>query len=394
MAVTSIPRRGLQGRWNATAEFPGDAQAAAAVIARPSVPGLPWRGSSSRSEAVVCLPDSAHSSLLTRLSDTGVAAYCMIFPLVQVGVVTAAANGGSGGGVWALAATAAYTPLYLRHIVYFMRGLRPPGAVWTLPAMTVLVAAALPLAGQFWLPSFCAVAVSLLVVLPWRWSLPGVAVLALAQAPLALAFSLPAPAAFPGAAFYYPLTLLLRTATVFVPVWLVVAVRQLEAARSDLARDVVLRERNIVDARLRTTLGAALASIVARGQRSASASGIDPASAARELSALAGISRATLAETRQLISGLARPALRTELETAASLLTAAGIATRLVMPAGDPPGAISAGLRSELRSATARLLRDDFARSCVITLAIDGGRVQLDIQVDGRCLASLVGAAA
>jgi hypothetical protein len=157
---------------------------------------------------------------------------------------------------------------------------------------------------------------------------------------------------------------------------------------------VVLRERNTVDARLRTTLGAALASIVARGQRSAALAGTDPDAVSPELAALAGISRGTLAQTRQLISGLARPALRTELETAASLLTAAGIATRLVLPADDPPGSISAGLRSELRSATARLLRDDLARSCVITLAIDGGRIQLGIQVDGRHLASLAGAAA
>jgi hypothetical protein len=62
------------------------------------------------------------------------------------------------------------------------------------------------------------------------------------QAPLALAFPLAAPAAIPGAPYYYPITLLWRTSAVFVPVWLVAAVRQLEAARNDLARDAVLRE--------------------------------------------------------------------------------------------------------------------------------------------------------
>jgi two-component system, NarL family, sensor histidine kinase DesK len=186
-----------------------------------------------------------------------------------------------------------------------------------------------------------------------------------------------------------------RTSAVFVPVWLVALVRQLEAARNDLARDAVLRERLTVDGHLRATLGVALASISARGQRSASLAGTDPGSAARELAALVEISRGTLADTRRLLNGFRQPPLRAELETAAGLLTAAGIATRLVLPAGDPPGSVSpelrSGLRSGLRSATARLLRDGSARTCVITLAYAGGRAQLAIQVDGQHLAFVDG---
>lgn len=199
---------------------------------------------------VVRLADSAWSGFLTRLTDTGIAAYCTIFPLVQVGVVTADANGGFGNGGWALAATAAYVPLYLRHVLYFIRGRRPPAAGWTLAVVTIVVAGALPLVGQGWLPSFFVIAVCLLVALPWRWSLPGVTALALAQVPLALAFPLAAPAAFRGAPYYYAITMLWRTAAVFVPVWLVAVVRQLEAARNDLARDAVLQERLSVDNRL------------------------------------------------------------------------------------------------------------------------------------------------
>jgi len=370
---------------------PAAGRDAAAAVASPSIPALPWRGLVSRGEVVVRLTDSARSGFLTRLTDTGIAAYCMVFPVVQVGVVTAEANGGFGGGGWALAATAAYVPLYLRHLLYFVRGRRPPAAGWTLAAVTIVVAGALPLVGQGWLPSFFAVAVCLLVVLPWRWSLPGVAALALAQAPLAIAFPLAAPAAFRGAPVYYAITMLWRTSAVFVPVWLVALVRQLEAARNDLARDAVLRERLTVDGRLRATLGVALASISARGQKSALLAGTDPGSAARELAALAEISRGTLADTRNLLNGLRQPPLRAELETAAGLLTAAGIATRLVLPAGEPPGSVSPELRAGLRSATAGLLRDGAARTCVITLGYAGGRVQLGIEVDGQHLASLDG---
>jgi signal transduction histidine kinase len=333
---------------------------------------------------VIRLADSVRSGFVAGLTDTGIAAYCMIFPVVQVGVVIADANGGFGHGVWALAATAAYVPLYMRHILYFIRGRRPPAAGWTVAAVTIVIAGAVPLVGQGWLPSFFAVAVCLLAVLPWRWSLPAVAALALAQAPLAVAFPLTAPAAFRGAPYYYAITMLWRTSAVFIPVWLVAVVRQLETARNDLARDAVLRERLTVDSRLRATLGVALASISARGQKSASLAGIDPDSATTELAELAAISRGALADTRQLLNGLRQPALRAELEAAARLLTAAGIATRLIVPAGDPPGSVGPELRDGLRSATARLLLDGSARACVITLAYAGERVQLGIQVDGQ----------
>lgn len=375
--------------WSRTARpGPATGRDVPSAVAAPPAPALPWPGPVPRREVVVRLADSARSGLLARLTDTGIAAYSMVFPVVQVGVVIAEANGGFGRGGWALAATAAYTPLYLRHIWYFVRGRRPPAAGWTLAAVAIIVAAAVPLAGQGWLPSFFAVAVCLLAVLPWRWSLPGVAALAVAQAPLALAFPLANPAAIRGAPYYYAITLLWRTSAVFVPVWLVAVVRQLEAARSDLARDAVLRERLAVDARLRATLGVALASISARAEISASLTSTDPGSAARGLAALVEISRGSLADTRQLLSGLRQPSLRAELETAADLLTAAGIATRLVLPAADPAGRVSAELRSGLRSATARLLRDGSARTCVITLSSAGGRAQLGIEVDGRPLAA------
>ena len=366
---------------------------APAGVAGPSFRDLPWRGLVPRREVVVRLADSARSGFLTRLTDTGVGAYAMVFPVVQVGVTIGDADGGLGGGGWALAATAVYVPLYLRLVLYFIRGRRPPAAGWNVAALTIVVAGAVPLVGQGWLPSFFAVAVGLLTVLPWRWSLPAVAVLALAQAPLALAFPLPTLAAVRGAPAYYVLTMLWRTSAVFVPVWLMAVVRRLETARNDLAREAVLRERLAVDARLRGTLGVALASISARGQRAAALTGTDPDAAARGLAALVEISRGGLADTRQLLSGLRPPPLRAELETAADLLTAAGIATRLVLPADDPAASVSTELRSGLRSATARLLRDGSARTCVITLTSAGGRLQLGLEVDGSRVALVGGVA-
>ncbi|MGH3397316.1 MAG: hypothetical protein ACRDPO_21765, partial [Streptosporangiaceae bacterium] len=199
-------------------------------------------------------------ALLARVSPAAVAAYCMVFPVVQVGLI-AASNPGYGQAAWAAAATAAYAPLYLFQVSYLVRDRRPPRAGWALAAMTAIIVAALPLAGGWWLPSFASVAVCLLLMVPWRWSLPGVAALIAAQVPLAAAF----PAAdwpdAPAARLpYFAVTLGWRIAAVFIPVWLVRTVRQLDAARRELAQDVVLRERLRTDDRLRQTLGAALAS--------------------------------------------------------------------------------------------------------------------------------------
>jgi two-component system, NarL family, sensor histidine kinase DesK len=358
------------------------------VIAPLSGQALRWRSIDSRPEVVVSLPDSTPSALLARATPTGVAAYCMVFPVISVGVL-AASNPGFTRAGWAIASTCVFSPIYLRHVRYFIRGLRPPAAGWTLTVMTVVMFGTVPLAGGWWLPMFFALAVSLLTTLPWRWSLAGVTALALAQVPLALSFPAPEFPVVASEPSYFVLDLLWRTAAVFVPVWLIRAVRQLDAARRELADAAVLRERLDVDTRLRGTVGAALGSIAARSQRAAALAQADPGSAGPQLTALIEISRGALAETRRLLSGLHQPSLRAELETAASLLTAAGIDTQLALPAADPPGHVSAAFRSQLRSATARLLRDESARTCALALTSAGGQARLDIRVDGRHLASM-----
>jgi two-component system sensor histidine kinase DesK len=336
---------------------------------------------------VVSLTEATRPSLLARLTPASVAAYCMVLPVVTIGVVTASYTGLSRAG-WAVAGTAAYAPLYLRHVLSFLRGQRPRAAGWSLAGMAVLITAVLPLAGGWWLPMYFTLAVCLLLTLPWRWSLLGVALLTAAQVPLAFAF--PAPAFSRDIApSYFALTLLWRTSAVFVPVWLVATVRQLEAARQQLAQEAVLRERLVADARLRRTLGTALASIVAGGQSSARLAREDPQAAAPRLAALVDTSRRSLAETRQLLSSLHRPSLWSELEAAAGLLTAAGIETRLTLAGGSPPDGASAEFRSRLRSATADLLRDGSVRTCVITVSSGSEQVHLEILVGDRQLASM-----
>ncbi len=360
----------------------------AAIAAVPSQPTLRWEDLNAHPEIVVSVTDRTRTALVSRLTPVGVGAYCTILPAVSVGVLLSSSPQFSQV-CWAVAATVVYSPLYLRHVFFFIRGLRPPAAGWSLAAVAVVVAGAVPLAGGWWLPMSFALAVCLLTTLPWRWSLAGTAMLLVAQAPLALAF--PAPD-FPDVASepsYFALDLLWRTAAVFVPVWLVRAVRQLHTARRELADDAVLHERMRVDARLRDTIGAALGSIVARGERAAALTPGRPGEAETELSALIETSRGGLAETRRMLSGLHQPSLLAELETATALLNAAGIQTRLTLPAGQPSAVAGTGFRARLRSTMARLLREESARSCVLALVSADGVVQLEIHVDGIPVTSM-----
>lgn len=361
----------------------------AAAVAPPPGVVLRWRSVDPRPEPVASLADSARPALLTRLTPAGIVAYCLIFPVIAVGVLISS-KPGLGGAAWAVAGAAVISPLYVRHVLCFIRGTQPRAAGWSLAAMAVVTIGAVPLAGGWWLGMSFALAVCLLMTLPWRWSLPALAVVVLAQVPLSLAFPAPAfPDPVASEPVYFALDVLWRAAAVFAPAWLVRAVRQLDAARRELAEDVVSRERLRVDAQLRQAVGAALASIVASGERSAALAPVDPDTAGPELAALIEISRGALAQTRQLLRSLHQPSLRAELETAASLLNAAGIRTRLELPATGPPGDVSPELRSRLRSVTARLLRDESARTCRLTLALPGGLARLDIQVDDEHLAAI-----
>jgi signal transduction histidine kinase len=193
---------------------------------------------------------------------------------------------------------------------------------------------------------------------------------------------------------YYVFTAWLRASSLFLPVWLLGAVRQLEATRRRLADEAVVGERVRIDGELRSTVGAALDGIAARGQRALvlaenDGDGSPPAALEHEVATLVDEARRALTEARQLIIGYRQPSLAAELASASALLAAAGVATTIEWPPGGPPPAVPAGpeVRAALREATTAALHDDGARSCVIAVAWRDGDPQLDVrlgaEVDG-----------
>src|SRR5215472_9449810 len=315
---------------------------------------------------------------LIRLAAVAAVGCSVVLPLLELARIVAGWTPSPGRATLVLVATACYLPLYVQHVWYAARGSRPAGAGWTLLAMAVVILGALPFIGTSWLISLHSLAVSVLIIVSLPWSLLAAASLVAATVPLAAAFDDP----HYWTAFY-TVSVVWRGAVVFVLVWLVGAARRLEHARLLLAEQALARERLRIDGELRCTLGAALEAIAASGGRASALAAGDAAALEDELRALAECSRRALAQARRTIRGYQRPSLRAELDSAAALLTAAGIQARVEVPRGELPQTVDDDARAALRAAVAALLREDGARRCSIVATRQDGRVRLELRAGG-----------
>ncbi|HEY2790992.1 MAG TPA: hypothetical protein VGJ28_01470, partial [Micromonosporaceae bacterium] len=323
---------------------------------------------------VVVALDDTHALPRMRGAVWGALGYAVVTPILQVALLAESTDGGATRAIWALVGTVAFLPLYCWHVLYAADGRRPPWGVATLAAMAAIIIGILPLAGPSWLPMFAALVVSCVIVLPLRLALPISAVTIALQSPLAVALHSTEPAP----PTYYVLTVAWRSAATFVPIWLVGAISQLNAVRARLAHDAVVRERLAIDAELRSTVGAALASIAERGEKAAALLREDPAAVPHSLRQLVDGARAAGADARALIGRYHRGSVRAELDTAAALLAAAGIRIEMDLPA-DLPSEGDAAFRAELHSATTRLLRRDSHGPFVLTVRRDGDRLHVQV---------------
>lgn len=346
---------------------------------------LPW-SAGARGQAVGRVAEFWRSDRVVRLAPVAAVACSALLPLLQVTLAFSYQGSDSRNGLWSMAATVAYLPLHLRHVWYAAHAVRPPAALWTFTAMAVIVLGVTPLAGNMWPRSYAGLVVSALLVLPAPWSYVIFAMLTAVAAPAALLLDLPWRSA-PWLAF----SVVCGGGALLLLVWLAAALTRLQTAREVLAQQAVAQERRRIDDDLRRTLGSALESIAARGERATAelargapagpAHGV-PAGLAEELRGLADDSRRTLAEARRRVRGYRQPSLRAELETAATLLSAAGVETRLELPRLGIPETIPPQPRAALRATVTRLLRADGLRACTITVTVADGRVLLEVRAD------------
>ncbi|AQZ60631.1 sensor histidine kinase [[Actinomadura] parvosata subsp. kistnae] len=351
------------------------------------------------------------SDRVVRLAPAGAVACSGLLPLLQVALAFSYPGNDTRTGLWSVAATAAYLPLHLRHVWYAARAARQPAGHWTFAAMAVIVLAATPVAGNMWPRAYTSLAVSAVLVLPGPWAFAAYLALVLAAAPASLLLGLPW-----NAAPWLTLSTLCGSGAVLMLVWLSAALVRLRSAREVLAQRAVAQERRRIDDDLRHTLGTALESLAARGTRATSLltplldgqaelgerteldrrAALDARAAldrraeldrrraelVAELSRLADDSRRTLADARQRVRGYRQPSLRAELDTAAALLSAAGIETRLHLPRTGVPDTIAPQPRAALRATVTRLLRADGVRACTITAVAQPGGARLEVRTD------------
>jgi signal transduction histidine kinase len=166
-----------------------------------------------------------------------------------------------------------------------------------------------------------------------------------------------------------------------VLVWLNRTVRELDAARRDLAAQAVIVERQRIDDEVGSTLGAALEQIVARGELARTLAETAPERSAEVLEALTAQSRDTLARARAMLSGYRDVSAEAELRAAVTLLSAAGIRAGLSLDsAGELPIELPERARTALRETVARALEDRGLRECVLTAAARDGELVIGLR--------------
>jgi two-component system sensor histidine kinase DesK len=289
------------------------------------------------------------------------------------------------GYLWAVGATAVYLPLGIILVLRAIRNAPARSSGWLLAAVAAVILGMLPFGGPWWPPNVAILAGLALIFARPPWSVPLLAALVMAAVTAAFLWGrVPPGAGQAGSTYQYDgfdtVDILWSGIALAVLVWLARIVRELQAARQELAARALVVERQRIDDELARTLGTALERIIAGAAAASALARDDPQAAARELRALTGRSRTTLAEARAVLTGYRDVSLGAELRAASTLLTAAGIRTAVVLPDGELSQELPPGLRTRLRAAVTEALSDGTRGECILTItpAADGG---LDIQL-------------
>ena len=170
---------------------------------------------------------------------------------------------------------------------------------------------------------------------------------------------------------------------------------ELREARGTVARLAANEERLRLARDMHDLTGQSLSMITLKSELAAKRLARLPESAERdsvltELGDIGRVSRQTLHDIREAVSGYRRPTLAIEVITARNALEAAGIAVdddaELTLRSGTFDPAAEAVLAWCLREAVTNVIRHSRARHCQIHLAQRHGELSLDITDDGQGL--------
>jgi two-component system sensor histidine kinase DesK len=169
--------------------------------------------------------------------------------------------------------------------------------------------------------------------------------------------------------------------------------QELSRAREEVVHLAASEERLRLARDMHDLTGQSLSMITLKSELAARLLGRLPASAERdrvrdEIEQVAAVSRQTLRDIREAISGYRRPTLAVEIITARTALASAGIAARddaeLTMLSGTFDPDAEAALAWCLREAVTNVVRHSGATNCHISLARRAGAMALTVRDDGN----------
>jgi two-component system sensor histidine kinase DesK len=157
------------------------------------------------------------------------------------------------------------------------------------------------------------------------------------------------------------------------------ALRELHAARLELARLKVEEERQRLARDLHDLLGHTLSTITLKSELARHLVTEEPGRCAQELSEIERVARESLREVREAVAGYRQPTLASELEGARQLLSAAGIDYQIEPVIGALPPTVDAVLAWTVREGVTNIIRHSRARSCCIHLAQKDNAVEVEV---------------
>ncbi|MEU2793358.1 histidine kinase [Streptomyces sp. NPDC007100] len=158
---------------------------------------------------------------------------------------------------------------------------------------------------------------------------------------------------------------------------------QLHHSRAELSRLAVAGERLRFAKDLHDVLGFSLSAVTLKCELAYRLLADAPDKAHAELTDVLDTSRKALADVRSVSRGYREMSLTGEAEAAVSMLSAAGIRTRMTCDCADLPEAVDSALAAVLREGLTNLLRHSKAERCVISAARRDGAVLLTVANDG-----------
>jgi two-component system sensor histidine kinase DesK len=160
------------------------------------------------------------------------------------------------------------------------------------------------------------------------------------------------------------------------------ALREVHAARGELARMAVIEERLRMARDLHDLLGHTLSMITLKSELAGRLLTQDPERAAQEMREVEQAARQTLREVRAAVAGYRQVALHQELDGARQLLEAAGIDHTIEQTTGALPAAVDVALAWVVREGVTNVIRHSRTRWCRIRITATHESVSVEVTND------------